>query len=156
MAASDPNSSPRRLMKPKLEDAIRLAVQAHRSQHDRVGQPYILHPLRVMFRLRTEAEKITGVLHDIIEHTGYTLNDLRRMGYPKKILNALNGVSRREGESYEDFVLRTKKNPMARKVKLADLEDNMDPDRMAKLTKKDLARLARYRKAWLVLRQDKK
>jgi (p)ppGpp synthase/HD superfamily hydrolase len=143
-------------MKPKLEDAIRLAVQAHRSQRDRVGQPYILHPLRVMFRLRTEAEKITGVLHDIIEHTGYTLNDLRRMGYPKRILNALNGVSRREGESYEDFVLRTKKNPISRKVKLADLEDNMDPDRMTKLTKKDLARLARYRKAWLVLRQDKK
>src|SRR6185503_15040426 len=112
-------------MKPTLEDAIRLAVEAPHGQRDKVGQPYILHPLRVMFRLTTEAEQIVGVLHDVVEDTKYTFDDLRRLGYSEQILEALDGVTRRESESYEEFVLRSKKNPIARKVKLADLDDNM-------------------------------
>ena len=138
-------------MKPTLEDAIRLAVEAHHGQRDKVGQPYILHPLRVMFRLTTEAEQIVGVLHDVVEDTKYTFDDLRRLGYSEQILEALDGVTRRESESYEEFVLRSKKNPIARKVKLADLDDNMDPRRMIGVTDKDMERLARYRKAWAVL-----
>jgi (p)ppGpp synthase/HD superfamily hydrolase len=140
-------------MKPTLEDAIRLAVAAHEGQRDKVGQPYILHPLRVMFRLTTEAERIVGVLHDVLEDTPYSPDDLRKMGYSEEILQALDGVTKREGESYEDFVLRSKANPIARKVKLADLEDNMDPGRMAGVTEQDMQRLIRYRKAWAVLQQ---
>ena len=142
-------------MKPTLEDAIRLAVEAHHGQRDKNDQPYILHPLRVMFRLATEAERIVGVLHDVIEDTKYTADDLRRMGYPEEILSALDGVTKREGESYEDFVLRAGMNPIARQVKLADLEDNMDVRRLADVTEKDMQRLARYRKAWAVLQQEK-
>ncbi len=142
-------------MKPTLEDAIRLAVEAHQGQRDKIGQPYILHPLRVMFRLTSETERIVGVLHDVIEDTKYTFDDLRRMGYPEKILDALDCVTKREGEPYENFVLRSKTNPIAKNVKLADLEDNMDIRRMAGVTEKDMQRLIRYRKAWAVLQQEK-
>jgi (p)ppGpp synthase/HD superfamily hydrolase len=141
-------------MKPTLEDAIRLAVEAHHGQRDKVGQPYILHPLRVMFRLDTEVEKTVGVLHDVIEDTKYKAEDLRQMGYSEEVLQALDCVSRRESESYDAFVLRSKVNPIARKVKLADLEDNMDVRRMAGVTEKDMERLIRYRKAWAMLKQE--
>lgn len=141
-------------MKATLEDAILLAAQAHHGQRDKNGQPYILHPLRVMFRLESETEKIVGVLHDVVEDTQYTRDDLRKMGYSETILQALDGVTKREGESYADFVLRAKANPVARKVKLADLEDNMDVRRLSSVTPKDMERLSRYRKAWSVLRDD--
>jgi (p)ppGpp synthase/HD superfamily hydrolase len=142
-------------VKPTLEDAIMLAVEAHQGQRDKIGQPYILHPLRVMFRLDTEPERIVGVLHDVIEDTKYTAEDLRKMGHSEETIEALDCVTRREGESYETFVLRSKTNPIARKVKLADLEDNMDIRRMAGVTEKDMERLVRYRKAWAMLQQEK-
>jgi (p)ppGpp synthase/HD superfamily hydrolase len=107
-----------------------------------------------MFRLESETEKIVGVLHDVVEDTKYTRDDLRKMGYSETILQALDGVTKREGESYADFVLRAKANPVARKVKLADLEDNMDVRRLSSVTPKDMERLSRYRKAWSVLRND--
>ena len=138
-------------MHPTLEDAIRLAVEAHQGQLDKVGQPYILHPLRVMFRLETVPERIVGVLHDVIEDTRFTPDDLRHLGYSEQILAALDCVTKREGECYEDFVQRSKSDPIARKVKLADLEDNMDIRRMIGVTPKDMERLARYRKAWAEL-----
>ena len=96
-----------KLFMPALEDAIRLAVEAHQGQRDRYGQPYILHPLRVMFRLHTETDKIVGVLHDVIEDTRYTFDDLRQMGYREEILRALDAVTKREGEAYENFVCRS-------------------------------------------------
>jgi (p)ppGpp synthase/HD superfamily hydrolase len=138
-------------MKPTIEDAIQLAVTAHRGQTDKVGQPYILHPLRVMSRLLTEDEQIVGVLHDVIEDTKYTFDDLRQLGYPEHLLAALDCVTRRDTETYEAFVERSKGNPIARKVKLADLEDNMDIRRIAGVTDKDMDRLVRYRRAWVAL-----
>ena len=138
-------------MKPTLEDAIRLAVEAHHGQRDKYGQPYILHPLRVMLRLQTETERIVGVLHDLLEDTPHTAEELRKMGCSEEILQALDGVTRRADESYEEFVLRSKSNPIARRVKLADLEDNMDLRRMPEVTPRDLERLARYRRAWAAL-----
>lgn len=140
-------------MKPTLEDAIRLAVEAHHGQRDRYGQPYVLHPLRVMFRLHSETDRIVGVLHDVIEDTSRTTKDLRRMGYPEEILTALDSVTKRVGEPYGEFVLRSKANPIGRRVKLADLEDNMDVRRMQEVTLEDTERLARYRQAWTVLQE---
>ncbi len=138
---------------PTLEDAIALAVQAHRGQVDRVDQPYILHPLRVMFRLEDELDRIVAVLHDVIEDTDLTLDNLRQQGYSEEILAALDGVTRREGESYEDFVERSRAHPVSRRVKLADLADNMDIRRLpTPLTEKDFDRLQRYRRAWDRLR----
>lgn len=135
-----------------LEDAIALAVKAHRGQTDKNGQPYILHPLRVMLRLETEQEKIVGILHDVVEDTEVTVTDLRAAGYGEEILAALDCVTKREGEAYEDFVQRSASNPLAKRVKLADLEDNMDIKRLSEVRPKDVDRLNRYMKAWAMLR----
>jgi (p)ppGpp synthase/HD superfamily hydrolase len=130
---------------PTLEDAIALAVQAHRGQVDKHGQPYILHPLRVMFRLHGEVAQTVGVLHDVVEDSGVTFDDLRRDGYSEVVLEALNAVTRRESETYEEFVTRSLTQPVARQVKLADLEDNIDLRRLpGPLSDKDVARLNRY------------
>lgn len=131
-----------------LEDAILLAAQAHRGQTDKSGQPYILHPLRMLARLRTEDEMIVAMLHDVVEDTPHTLDDLRRAGYAEHILEAIDGLTRREGETYEDFIQRAKANPLALTVKLADLEDNMDIRRIADPQEGDFERLRRYRHAW--------
>lgn len=132
-----------------LENAIALAVAAHRGQLDKNGSPYILHPMRVMFRLESELERIVGILHDVVEDTPYTFEDLRAMGYSEEVITALDGVTRREQESYEEFVNRSQAHPVSRRVKLADLEDNMDVRRMRREpTEKDFERLKRYRRAW--------
>lgn len=137
-------------MRPSLEDAIALAAEAHRGQVDRVGQPYVLHPLRVMLRLDSEEARIVGVLHDVIEDTPLTLDRLREAGYPEEVLRALDSVTRRDGERYEDYVERAAADPIGRQVKLADLEDNMDPRRLATPphpTPEESARHAKYRAA---------
>ncbi len=133
---------------PTLEDAILLAVQAHRGQVDKVGQPYIVHPLRVMLRLEGEAAQIVGVLHDVVEDCGISFDDLRAQGYAEEILQALDCVTRRPDETYEQFVDRARANPLARQVKRADLEDNMDIRRLPAITEKDAERLNRYIAAW--------
>lgn len=137
---------------PTLEDAISLAVEAHRGHRDKAGQPYILHPLRVMFRLDGETERIVGVLHDVVEDSAYTLDDLRQMGYSEQIVAAIDHLSRRENEAYEELVKRAAAHPLARTVKLADLEDNMDIRRYAALDEKILGHLARYHRAWRKLK----
>ena len=138
---------------PTLKDAIALAVDAHRGQSDKSGQPYILHPLRVMFRCTTDAQRIVAVLHDVVEDTGRTFDDLRKLGYPEDLLAALDCVTKREGESYEAFVERAAANPIARAVKIADIEDNLDLRRLPGVAEKDIERLARYVKAWRRLQE---
>lgn len=136
-----------------LEQAILLAVQAHYGQLDRYGRPYILHPLRVMQRMETEAEMTAAILHDIVEDTPYTLDDLRALGYAEEVVAAVDHLSRREGETYEAYIERLRPHPMARRIKLADLEDNMDLRRLNTIGEKDVERLRRYRQAWERLRQ---
>ena len=131
-----------------LERAILLAVQAHRGQVDRSGAPYILHPLRVMFRVEAENERIAAVLHDVVEDTDWTLDGLRAEGFPEEVVQAVDCLTRREGESYDDRVARAAANPIARRVKLADLEDNMDARRLARWSEEDAARFERYHRAW--------
>lgn len=138
---------------PTLEDAIALAVEAHKGQRDKAGQTYILHPLRVMMRLDTEAERMAAVLHDVVEDTPYTLERLRELGYPPEVLFALECLTKREGESYEAFIERVRPHPLARRVKLADLEDNMDVRRLVAVGPKEAERLARYRAAWARLKE---
>ena len=138
---------------PTLEDAIALAVEAHRGQRDKAGQTYILHPLRVMMRLETEPERMVAVLHDVVEDSPWTVERLRGLGYPEEVLGALDCLTKREGETYEAFIERLLPNPLARRVKRADLEDNMDVRRLPAVTAKDAERLARYRAAWARLRE---
>jgi (p)ppGpp synthase/HD superfamily hydrolase len=139
---------------PTLEDAILLAVQAHRGQRDKVGQPYVLHPLRMMSRLYGEEERMAAVLHDVVEDTPHTLEELRALGYPETVVAAVDCLTRRANESYEEFVARAKANPVARRVKLADLEDNMDLRRLPQVTEKDRERFNRYLRAWAFLLAD--
>lgn len=135
-----------------LEAAIRLAVEAHAGQVDRYGAPYILHPLRVMLRLETELEQMVAVLHDVVEDTPVTLAALQEAGFPLTVVEAVDHLSRRAGETYEAFIERLRPHPLARRVKLADLEDNMDLRRIPDLVEHDLPRLQRYRRAWTVLK----
>jgi len=137
-----------------IEEAIRIAVEAHRGQKDKAGAPYILHPLRMMFRMQTDAERMAAVLHDVVEDTPWTLDQLRARGFAEEVVAAVDHLTRREGESYEEFAERAGRHPVARRVKIADLEDNMDIRRTGEVTDKDTERLNRYLRAWRRLTAD--
>ena len=132
--------------KPTLQDAIALATKYHEGQVDKAGKPYISHPMRVMEKMMLEDEKIVAVLHDIVEDTNITLQDLKDRGYSDYIVNSIDCLSKRDGESYDKFVERTMTDTMASYVKLADLEDNMDLSRLKTVTEKDKARHKKYKK----------
>jgi (p)ppGpp synthase/HD superfamily hydrolase len=134
--------------KPTLEDAIILAAGAHRGQADKAGEPYILHPLRVMLQLVDEEGRIAAALHDVLEDTATTADNLRDWGYGEKVVEALEALTRRDGESYADSIERAVRNPLARRVKLADLADNMNVHRLPAVGDADRDRLARYQAAW--------
>ncbi len=129
-----------------LEKAIEIAVHAHKGQIDKAGKLYILHPMRVMLRGQDEAEQIIGILHDVIEDTSVTLNDLKNEGFSKEILDALSCITKQKGEPYEHFIERVLTNPLAAQVKLYDIEDNMDRDRIPNPTKHDMERYEKYAK----------
>ena len=139
-----------------LEKAIVLATRAHarKNQRDKGGAPYILHPLRVMLKMRTKPEMMAAVLHDVVEDTHCTLADLRKGGIPEKVVQAVDCLTKRTGESYDHFIERVKTNPMSRNVKLADLADNMDITRIAQLSADDATRLNKYLRVWRDLSSD--
>ena len=134
-----------------VEDAISIAALAHKGQRDKAGAPYLLHPLRMMMRMNSEAAMMAAVLHDVVEDTDWTLERLREKGFSAEVLEAVDCLTHREGESYQEFVERVRANPLARQVKIADLEDNMNIQRMGRLGAKDLERLEKYHRAWCVL-----
>ena len=131
-----------------VEDAISLAVRAHAGQLDRYGQPYILHVVRVLSRVFDPPAQMVAVLHDVVEDTPVTLDELRIMGYPEAVLEAVDALTRREEESYEQFIERLAPNPLAVRVKLADLEDNMDLRRSGALEASAVERFGRYQRAY--------
>ncbi len=130
-----------------LEKAIQIAVNGHKGQTDKAGQPYLLHLFRVMLSGKTEEEQICGVLHDIVEDTEYTFEDLKNEGFSDEVVNALKCVTKTPNEDYNDFIGRISKNPLAIKVKLNDLKDNMDLSRLTEITEKDKQRLMKYQNA---------
>jgi len=133
-----------------IEEAIALALQAHTGQKDKAGQPYIMHPLRVMARVHRPDEPafaIAGVLHDVIEDCdGYSSETLHLQGFGAEVVEAVNSVTRRDGESYIEFVERAAANRIGRAVKIADIQDNLDPDRM-RLLPPDEKRRQKYEAA---------
>lgn len=131
-----------------IEKAIRIATEAHQGQRDKSGAPYILHPLRLMARMETPEAQMAAVLHDVVEDSAWTLEALRREGFPEEVVAAVEYLTRRTEETYEAFIERAAQHPLARQVKRADLEDNMDVRRLGRLTGKDFARLERYLHAW--------
>jgi len=136
-----------------LEDAISIAAEAHRGQRDKAGAPYLLHPLRLMLRMDSEAAMMAAVLHDVVEDSDWTLERLRERGFSEDVVEAVACLTHRDGESYAEFVERLKPNPLARRVKIADLEDNMNVLRVGQLGPKDFQRLEKYHRAWRMLKQ---
>ena len=135
-----------------LTRAIEIAVSAHKDQVDKGGNPYILHPLRVMMSLETNEERIVGVLHDVIEDSDWTPEDLAKEGFSDEIIEAVNSVTKTGSEhgteeGYFRFVERAKQNPIGANVKIADLRDNLDVSRISKLDKAALERINKYKKS---------
>lgn len=131
-----------------LDRAIAIALEAHRGQTDKAGAPYILHPLRVMLALDTAEAQIVGVLHDVVEDCpAWTLDRLRAEGFSQAVVDGVEAVTRRAGESYPDFVDRAGLDALGRAVKIADLEDNLSPARALPPALQDEARMTRYRAA---------
>ena len=132
-----------------LDRAKEIAKAAHEGQVDKAGKPYIEHPMRVMKMGKTVEEKIAGVLHDVVEDSEWTFEMLEKEGIPKDVMDALRCVTKlSEDEDYDHFIARVKTNPLAVKVKLNDLKDNMDVTRLDQVTEKDLARLNKYIRAY--------
>ncbi len=135
-----------------LSKAIILAFKAHEGQVDKSGMPYVNHVMRVMTAGRTEDEKIVGVLHDVVEDTHWTFDELLAEGFPSHIVDALRCVTKlSDDEPYDEFIERVKTNPLAVAVKINDLTDNMDVRRYKELTEWDIKRLRKYLSAYQVL-----
>lgn len=130
-----------------LERALVIAAEAHQGTTDKGGTPYILHPLRLMHQMSTTDERIVALLHDVVEDSPWTLDALCAEGFSESVVAAIDGLTRREGETYEAFITRGATNPLARRVKLADIDDNMDLRRLGDIGEKDLERLQRYQRA---------
>src|SRR5580704_7961210 len=130
-----------------IEKALQIAAQAHEGQKDKEGLPYILHPLRVMSRVEGEEAQIVAILHDVVEDTSVTMDDLRRAGFSEAILVAVECVTHSKDQPYAEYVIACKNNPIARQVKLGDLADNCRLDRTIlrpQRLQRDLARIHRY------------
>lgn len=128
----------------RLEQAIALAATAHAGQVDKAGEPYILHVVRVMLRCDDEDTRIAAALHDVVEDCGFTVDDIRSQ-FGDRVANAVDAVSRRDGETYHDFMERAALDPIGRAVKIADLLDNLDETRLPIKTDGEQRRVNRYR-----------
>ncbi|MEM1127573.1 MAG: HD domain-containing protein [Bacteroidota bacterium] len=131
-----------------LDRAMALAVQAHTGQRDKAGQPYLLHVLRVAMAQTSPEAQLAGLLHDVVEDSAWTLADLEAAGFPASVLEAVALLTKPPGADYLAYIDRVAVHPIARAVKRADLQDNMDLTRLSVLTDHDLERLRRYRSAW--------
>jgi len=135
-----------------IEKAIEIAINAHEDQKDKSGAPYILHLIRVMEKGKNETEKVCGILHDLVEDTNWTFEELEKEGFSKEIIEVLKLITKEsDNEDYSNFIQRIMTNKTAISVKLNDLRDNMDITRLKELTNNDLKRLNKYLKAYRLL-----
>ena len=135
-----------------LNEAITLASSLHQSEERENGDPYILHPIRVMMAVRTTEERIVAILHDIIEDTAYTIVDLEELhDFDPRIILAIEAITRGEGELYGNYIDRLSGNRLASVVKLADLRDNMNVLELRELNNHNLSRLEKYHSAYFAL-----
>ena len=138
-----------------LEKAIALAATQHAGQLDKGGQPYILHPLRLMLQFSNPTLQIIAVLHDILEDTATTAEDLEALGFSAEIIQAIQALTKQIGESRLETVKRTVLNPLATQVKYVDVLDNMNLTRINNPTARDFARLEEYKEVLEILKQAK-
>lgn len=129
-----------------VEAAKALAERMHDVQVDKAGLPYITHPMRVASRLESPEAQVIGWLHDTVEDTTLTLADVEAQFGPETA-SAVDAISRRKGECWDDYLERVQANPLARQVKISDLIDNSNLSRIPHITMKDVKRQAKYNKA---------
>ena len=139
----------------QFQIALELAVEKHKNQTDKAGNPYILHPLHVMENVNSKEGKIVAILHDIIEDTDITEDYLLKIGLSKRIVDAVVALTRSEDMDYQEYIKNLSSNPLAKEVKLADLEHNMDLKRLPTLEEKDLERNRKYQISYHYLINNK-
>ena len=127
--------------------ALSIARQAHEGQLDKAGVDYIEHPIYVASQVDTEEEKAVALLHDVIEDSPFTAEELLLAGLLETVVTAVQILSKKKGQDYQTYLENVKSNPLARIVKLADLKHNSDLSRLSSVTDKDLERLEKYKKA---------
>ncbi|HEX5836347.1 MAG TPA: hypothetical protein VFY26_00860 [Anaerolineales bacterium] len=137
-----------------IETSLQIALRAYAGKVDKAGREYILHPLRVMAKMRTELEMSAALLHDVLEDSEITAEELLAEGIPAQVVEAVQRLTKNENEDYMDFVARAGKNRIAAAVKLADIEDNIDVLRLSSLDETDLARVRKYHAAWRLLKEE--
>jgi (p)ppGpp synthase/HD superfamily hydrolase len=125
-----------------------IARTAHEGQVDKAGAAYITHPMRLAAKASSTPARIVALLHDVVEDSSITLHDLEQEGFSREIMEAVDCLTRRPGETYDAFIERLAHHPLAVEVKLLDLEDNMDLTRLPSITDVDRQRLERYRTAY--------
>ena len=139
----------------KTKRALKLCFKAHKDQLDKSGLPYVFHPFHLAEQMDDEDSTIVALLHDVAEDSDYTLKDIRGMGFGKDVMDALTLLTHDESEDYMSYVKKIAGNPLARKVKLADLAHNSDVTRLNhEPGEKDLQRLRKYEKAKVLLSQE--
>lgn len=135
-----------------LQRALEIAVEAHQGQQGKDGSPYVLHPIRLMLSLESNDARIAALLHDVVEDTPVTIDDLRSAGFSETVLEAIGLLTHLDFDDYDEYVEKLSQNSVARQVKLADLTDNMNIKRLPDVREKDLQRLAKYHRVWKKLK----
>jgi (p)ppGpp synthase/HD superfamily hydrolase len=135
-----------------IEKSLEIALRAYKGQKDKAGETYILHPLRIMAKMTSAEEMSVALLHDVIEDSDITAEELLNDGIPDVVVEAVEALTKMQGETYDQFVERVKTNPLAAKVKVADIEDNINILRLHSVDTKDLERVKKYHKAWHALK----
>lgn len=133
--------------------ALSLCFDAHKGQVDKSGLPYVFHPFHLAMEMTDELSTVVALLHDVIEDSDYTLQNLENMGFPPAVLEAISLMTHQEGVPYMEYVANIKTNPLARVVKMADLRHNSNIARVDNPTEKDYARVEKYRQAMALLEQ---
>ena len=124
--------------------ALKFCFEAHKNQTDKSGLPYVFHPFHLAGQMETEETVIVALLHDVVEDTEYTFDDIRKLGFSEDIIKALMLLTHDPALDYLEYVAAIKKNPIAKAVKLADLRHNSDLSRLDGITEKDIARREKY------------
>ena len=135
------------------QEAMKLCFEAHRKQKDKSGIPYVFHPIHLAEQMETEETIIVALLHDVVEDSDYTIEDLRKKGFSDAVLEAISLMTHADGVDYMDYVAEIKKNPIARVVKLADLRHNSDLTRLEVVDEKALKRRNTYQEAIALLEE---
>ena len=133
--------------------ALDICYAAHKDQFDKGGLPYVFHPYRVAEQMQTEDEVTVALLHDVMEDSNVTVDDLRAKKFPLDVILAVSALTRGRGTPYFEYIENVRKNELARKVKIADLKDNMDLSRLDKPTENDKKRVEKYRRALQLLQE---